>query len=112
MKRSRVKSKQRTQLTQAKVKELKLQNHVMEEKIKNLTKDLKFLKDLFLAQAQTKADKLTNAELRRLLAGEFLNQFKWWQEYNIRLDNFLDDDDDEGASTSAGGSWNSESIEI
>lgn len=41
----------------------------MEEKIKNLTKDLKFLKDLFLAQAQTKAEKLTNAELRRLLAG-------------------------------------------
>lgn len=72
MKRSRVKSKQRTQLTQAKVKELKIKNQVMEEKIKNLTKDLKFLKDLFLAQAQTKAEKLTNAELRKLLAGILL----------------------------------------
>lgn len=69
VKRSRVKSKQRTQQTQARVKDLKIKNQVMEEKIKNLTKDLKFLKDLFLAQAQTKAEKLTNAELRRLLAG-------------------------------------------
>lgn len=51
------------------MKDLKIKNQVMEEKIKNLTKDLKFLKDLFLAQAQTKAEKLTNAELRRLLAG-------------------------------------------
>lgn len=73
VKRSRVKSKQRTQLTQAKVKDLKVKNQVMEEKIKNLTKDLKFLKDLFLAQAQTKAEKLTNAELRRLLAGNILS---------------------------------------
>lgn len=72
VKRSRVKSKQRTQLTQARVKELKVKNQVMEEKIKNLTKDLKFLKDLFLAQAQTKAEKLSNAELRRLLAGTLL----------------------------------------
>lgn len=75
VKRSRVKSKQKTQLTQAKVKELKIKNQVMEEKIKNLTKDLKFLKDLFLAQAQTKADKLTNAELRRLLAGAYFINF-------------------------------------
>lgn len=72
MKRSRVKSKQRTLQTQDKVKDLKVKNQVMEEKIKNLTKDLKFLKDLFLAQAQTKAEKLTNAELRRLLAGVFV----------------------------------------
>lgn len=76
VKRSRVKSKQRTQLTQAKVKDLKIKNQVMEEKIKNLTKDLKFLKDLFLAQAQTKAEKLTNAELRRLLAGNYYIRLK------------------------------------
>ncbi|KAJ6640702.1 CCAAT/enhancer-binding protein gamma [Pseudolycoriella hygida] len=70
VKRSRVKSKERKMQTQTQVKDLKIKNQVLEEKIKNLTKDLKFLKDLFLAQAQTKAEKLTNEQLRQLLADD------------------------------------------
>ncbi|KAJ6633146.1 CCAAT/enhancer-binding protein gamma [Pseudolycoriella hygida] len=69
VKRSRVKSKQRTEQTQAKVSELRIKNQVLEEKIKSLTKDLQFLKDLFLSQAHTK-EMLTNPELRRLLADD------------------------------------------
>lgn len=48
------------------VRDLKVRNEVLEEKIKTLKKDLKFLKDLFLAQAQAKND-LTNVDLKRIL---------------------------------------------
>lgn len=68
VKRSRVKSKQRSQETLSRVRDLKVKNEVLEEKIKGLKKDLKFLKDLFLAQAQAKSDHLTNVDLKKLLA--------------------------------------------
>lgn len=51
MKRSRVKSKLRTQQTLERVNQLKTENELLEEKIKMLTKELGFLKDLFLAHA-------------------------------------------------------------
>nr|CAD7438806.1 unnamed protein product [Timema bartmani] len=53
VKRSRVKSKIRTQQTLARVHQLKTENEKLEEKIKMLTKELGFLKDLFLAHAGT-----------------------------------------------------------
>lgn len=51
VKRSRVKSKLRTQQTLERVNQLKRENELLEEKIKMLTKELGFLKDLFLAHA-------------------------------------------------------------
>lgn len=80
MKRSRVKSKQRTQETMTRVRDLKVRNEVLEEKIKTLKKDLKFLKDLFLAQAQAKSEHLANVDLKKLLMN--------------------DEDDDDAGSTS------------
>ncbi|XP_055531003.1 iodotyrosine deiodinase isoform X1 [Wyeomyia smithii] len=67
VKRSRVKSKQRTEETQQTVNDLRVKNKVLEDKIKHQTKDLKFLKELFLAQAQAKSDKLVGVNLAELL---------------------------------------------
>lgn len=51
VKRSRVKSRMRTQETLERVQQLKSENDQLEEKIKLLSKELSFLKDLFLAHA-------------------------------------------------------------
>ncbi|XP_075231221.1 inverted repeat binding protein 18 kDa isoform X2 [Lycorma delicatula] len=51
VKRSRVKSRLRTQETLDRVHKLKTENDQLEEKIKLLSKELGFLKDLFLAHA-------------------------------------------------------------
>lgn len=51
VKRSRVKSRMRTQETLERVHQLKTENDQLEEKIKLLSKELCFLKDLFLAHA-------------------------------------------------------------
>lgn len=51
VKKSRVKSKLRTQQTVERVNQLKMENELLEEKIKMLNKELGFLKDLFLAHA-------------------------------------------------------------
>lgn len=67
VKRSRVKSKQRASETRHRVDELKVKNQVLEENIKKHQKDLKFLKDLFLAQAQAKGDHLKGLDLKELL---------------------------------------------
>ncbi|ENN74656.1 CCAAT/enhancer-binding protein gamma [Dendroctonus ponderosae] len=56
VKRSRVKSKQKTQETVNRVTELRNENYVLEEKVKTLTKELSFLKELFLAHASNNAD--------------------------------------------------------
>lgn len=48
VKKSRYKSKQRTQETFTRVTKLKAENQELEEKVKSLTKDLKFLKELFV----------------------------------------------------------------
>ncbi|CAK9820981.1 CCAAT/enhancer-binding protein gamma [Anthophora plagiata] len=53
VKRSRVKSKLRNQQTFERVNQLKTENELLEEKVKMLTKELGFLKDLFLAHAGT-----------------------------------------------------------
>lgn len=76
--RSRVKSKQRANETRGRVDELKVKNKVLEENIKNTEKDLKFLKELFLASAQAKSD-LKGIDIKDLLK---------------------DDDDDDNNSTS------------
>jgi len=51
VKKSRNKSKIRTQQTLERVNQLKQENEMLETKIKILTKELNFLKDLFLAHA-------------------------------------------------------------
>ncbi|XP_060521269.1 CCAAT/enhancer-binding protein gamma-like [Cylas formicarius] len=70
VKRSRVKSKQKTQETVNRVTELRNENSVLEEKVKTLTKELSFLKELFLAHASNNIDpsKFEGVNLQKLLA--------------------------------------------
>ncbi|XP_014260141.1 CCAAT/enhancer-binding protein gamma-like [Cimex lectularius] len=51
VKRSRVKSRQRTQETLERVEHLKRENDQLQEKIKLLSQELAFLKEMFIAQA-------------------------------------------------------------
>ncbi|KAK1131815.1 hypothetical protein K0M31_015971 [Melipona bicolor] len=70
VKRSRVKSKLRTQQTLERVNQLKTENELLEEKIKMLTKELGFLKDLFLAHAGSSQHSVNfqDVDLNALLA--------------------------------------------
>ncbi|XP_018406907.1 PREDICTED: CCAAT/enhancer-binding protein gamma isoform X2 [Cyphomyrmex costatus] len=73
VKRSRVKSKLRTQQTLERVNQLKTENELLEEKIKMLTKELGFLKDLFIAHAGGSSQHSINIQdldLNSLLAEE------------------------------------------
>lgn len=90
VKKSRVKSKQKTVETQDRVKNLKTSNKLLEAKIENHTKTLKFLKELFLAQAQAKPDKMSPEQ---------------WQEL-LKEDG---DDEDDTDHTAAGSSKNKKS---
>jgi len=69
VKKSRVKSKMKTQETMNRVNQLKNENTVLEEKVKTLTKELGFLKELFLAHASSTVDsgKFQNVDLQKLL---------------------------------------------
>lgn len=71
VKRSRVKSKQRADETSGRVQELKLKNDVLENQIKEASDDLRFLKELFLSQAETKSEKLVGLDLKKLLAEDY-----------------------------------------
>jgi len=51
VKKSRTKTKQKTMETLQRVSQLRAENEMLESKIKLLTKELSFLKDLFLAHA-------------------------------------------------------------
>ena len=69
VKKSRYKSKQRTQETFTRVSKLKAENQMLEEKVKTLTKELEFLKELFLAHASNaKNPKFDGIDLNKLLA--------------------------------------------
>ncbi|XP_077255449.1 inverted repeat binding protein 18 kDa isoform X2 [Temnothorax americanus] len=75
VKRSRVKSKLRTQQTLERVTQLKTENELLEEKIKMLTKELGFLKNLFIAHSggssrDTEAVNIQDLDLTALLADE------------------------------------------
>ncbi|XP_011644172.1 CCAAT/enhancer-binding protein gamma isoform X1 [Pogonomyrmex barbatus] len=72
VKRSRVKSKLRTQQTLERVNQLKTENELLEEKIKMLNKELGFLKDLFLAHAGSSQHSINvqDIDLTALLAEE------------------------------------------
>lgn len=72
VKRSRVKSKLRTQQTLERVNQLKTENELLEEKIKMLTKELGFLKDLFLAHAGSSQHTINfqDIDLNALLADD------------------------------------------
>uniref|UniRef100_A0A182P3E7 BZIP domain-containing protein n=1 Tax=Anopheles epiroticus TaxID=199890 RepID=A0A182P3E7_9DIPT len=84
VKRSRVKSKMKTEETQQRVNDLRLKNQLLEDKIDNQKKELKFLKELFITQAQAKADKLDGFNLNELL----------------KDDDGDDEEEDEGQSSS------------
>lgn len=60
----------RTQETLGRVNELRVKNQVLEDKIKQLNKELKFLKELFLTQATAKSDKISQLDLKKLLADD------------------------------------------
>lgn len=68
MKKSRFKSKQRTQETCTRVNKLKAENQMLEEKVKTLTKDLEFLKALFIEYAAKSDSKFEGIDLEKLLA--------------------------------------------
>ncbi|XP_066244948.1 CCAAT/enhancer-binding protein gamma-like [Euwallacea similis] len=72
VKRSRVKSKQKTQETVSRVSKLRNENSILEEKVKTLTKELSFLKELFLAHASNNIDpsKFEGVSLQKLLEDE------------------------------------------
>ncbi|XP_063217214.1 CCAAT/enhancer-binding protein gamma [Bacillus rossius redtenbacheri] len=75
VKRSRVRSKLRTQQTLARVNQLKTENEKLEEKIKLLTKELGFLKDLFLAHAgSAHGVNLQNVDLEAMLKDEPMDE--------------------------------------
>lgn len=60
VKKSRAKSRARTQMTAAKVTELQRENTELEERIKMLSKELDLLKELFVLQAGKKNNANTN----------------------------------------------------
>ncbi|KAF8787229.1 CCAAT/enhancer-binding protein gamma like protein [Argiope bruennichi] len=67
VKKSRSKTKLKTQQTVERVNQLREENEMLEAKIKILTKELSFLKDLFLAHAgSAHGQNLTDAELNYL----------------------------------------------
>lgn len=67
VKKSRSKTKLKTQQTVERVNQLREENEMLEAKIKILTKELSFLKDLFLAHAgNAHGQNLTDAELSYL----------------------------------------------
>ncbi|XP_063702627.1 CCAAT/enhancer-binding protein gamma isoform X2 [Culicoides brevitarsis] len=68
VKRSRVKSKQKTEETIARVDQLKSKNKKLEGKIEALNKQLAFLKSLFLEQAMAKKDNIDMEKLKEMLA--------------------------------------------
>ncbi|XP_008549996.1 CCAAT/enhancer-binding protein gamma-like isoform X2 [Microplitis mediator] len=79
VKRSRVKSKLRTQQTLERVNQLKTENELLEEKIKMLSKELGFLKDLFLAHAGTNSNpaiNLQDIDINAILANDSESDFK------------------------------------
>ncbi|KAG5884626.1 hypothetical protein JTB14_023820 [Gonioctena quinquepunctata] len=69
VKRSRVKSKQKTQETVHRVNKLREENTILEERVKTLTKELGFLKELFLAHASNSIDKskFSDVDLQKLV---------------------------------------------
>ncbi|XKL66425.1 hypothetical protein PGB90_009845 [Kerria lacca] len=68
VKKSRVKSRLRTQETMERVQKLKTENDMLEEKIKILSKELGFLKDLFLAHAGSQNSNIEGVDLESLLS--------------------------------------------
>ena len=56
VKRSREKARQKAKETHDRVSKLKSENEMLEERIKLLSKELTFLKDIFLAHAGTDRD--------------------------------------------------------
>lgn len=64
-----MKSKQKTQETMSRVNALRNENTILEEKVKTLTKELGFLKELFLAHASNSGDnsKFEGIDIQKLV---------------------------------------------
>jgi len=68
VRRSREKARMKSKETNDRVSNLKQENEMLEERIKLLTKELTFLKDMFLAHADSKHGmSVDDLELRTLL---------------------------------------------
>merc|ERR1719412_1770506 len=68
VRRSREKARMKSKETNDRVSNLKQENEMLEERIKLLTKELTFLKDMFLAHADNKHGmSVDDLELRTLL---------------------------------------------
>jgi len=68
VRRSREKARMKAKDTHERVSQLKQENEMLEERIKLLTKELTFLKDIFLAHADSKHGiTVDDMELRTLL---------------------------------------------
>merc|ERR1711874_178725 len=71
VKKSREKTRQKSKETMEKVSELKQENEMLEERIKLLSKELTFLKDIFLAHAGTSHGMtMETMELNNMLKNE------------------------------------------
>jgi len=68
VRRSREKARMKAKETHDRVSQLKQENEMLEERIKLLTKELTFLKDIFMAHASSKHGiQVNDLELRSLL---------------------------------------------
>lgn len=70
VRRSRMKLKARTRKIENRVKWLRTNNKVLEGEIEKHQKDLKFLTDLYLAEAQTKMQTVNTEDLRKILQSD------------------------------------------
>ncbi|XP_026461684.1 CCAAT/enhancer-binding protein gamma [Ctenocephalides felis] len=70
VKKSRVKSKQKTLETMDRVAKLKNENQVLEDRVQTLTKELSFLKELFLLHASQKGEQLKPSDIARVLSDD------------------------------------------
>lgn len=93
MKRSRSKAKQKTQEIEERVQELRLKNELLDKSIGKREEELKFLKDLFLTQAQSKTDQMSGIDIKKLLESDDdddeattsqSSKTKWIQFYEIK----------------------------
>ncbi|TRY61306.1 hypothetical protein TCAL_14960 [Tigriopus californicus] len=76
VKRSREKARQRAQETHTRVTKLKTENEMLEERIKLLSKELTFLKDIFMAHAGSSHGLcLDDLDIKNLLNDDEDDQF-------------------------------------
>lgn len=93
VKKSRTKSKMRTQQTLERVNQLKAENEMLETKIKILTKELNFLKDLFLAHAgNAHGAHMNDIDLNNFLTKSSVNNDHQYHDHKVPSNEDIRDD--------------------